>query len=66
MYKCPKCWVTNFTTWMKSTTCMYFPPRYEEIGWKLVNTNPDRNKTTIVINCICWNTDKIDSIELNA
>jgi len=63
MYKCPKCWVTNFTTWAISTT-VYYPPRYEEVDWKLVNTNPDRNKASVQIICVCWNTDTIDSSQL--
>lgn len=40
--KCPKCWESDYTPWITTSTCMYFPPRI--VNW--VNINPDRNTIT--------------------
>jgi len=42
--QCPNCDKPIMRTGgVTTTTCIYFPPRYDENG---VNTNPDRNKST--------------------
>ena len=47
--QCPHCRKpTNRTGGTRSTTCMYYPPHYNEKG---ENTNPDRNTTTSSWNC---------------
>ncbi len=52
---CPHCdEPTERTQGMSSTTCMYFPPRYDENG---INVNPDRNITTTNWKCNKCNQD---------
>jgi hypothetical protein len=47
---CPNCKKpTKRTVGTSTSTCMYFPPIYDENG---NNTNPDRNKTTASYTCL--------------
>lgn len=56
--QCPHCEKpTKRTGGTTSSTCMYFPPTYDENG---VNINPDRNMSTIQMYCLeCTNSFSI-------
>ena len=52
---CPNCnKPTVRTQGGSSSTCMYFPPRYDENG---INVNPDRNRVTSEWHCEECNKD---------
>lgn len=47
--QCPYCQKpTKRNSIGQSSTCMYYPPKYNEKG---INTNPDRNTITSVWHC---------------